>query len=514
MTTATQFTQAALILKEGAVARSLPPASTVNNLQILGQEILISRWLAGGIVAEISEWLLGHIGPFQDVLDSLAGDPAAITAQSQAVSRCADAVTGSAAQVVAEGERISRQHWNGPAAEAFALLVAALEHCLAAYGSSARVMASGELVVGERVGAVRQYVTDTCGDMISELIHEALRVTPWIVFKGAAALMEFKAWASGFLSEFLQDVIELMQELLTDVTGVLGQVKGVGDCMERAASVLEGRVDPGPAGALPSDSQAAKYKGTTPNAEDLNFAKTNAAIDSDPVKDAAAAKDSVEHPEKYGGYSRLTDDQIRKLGINPALLSNPADGFKAGIMVNDAGQYVVVITGTDFNTREDVSEDVTGSMTVSPQSADAIRLAQAVNASKQLSGNAVYVGHSLGGRLAAVASMESGNPAITFNAAGVSPATVAYMASEQGISTSDMYRKLSNGQVRAYSTADDPLTNIQQNYRYPTSAVAPNAVGSRIYLDGSNLNPKTGHEMPNVRAEMGRQYPGFYAKAK
>jgi hypothetical protein len=71
-----------------------------------------------------------------------------------------------------------------------------------------------------------------------------------------------------------------------------------------------------------------------------------------------------------------------------------------------------------------------------------------------------------------------------------------------------MYAKLRNGQVREYSTADDPLTNIQQNY--PTKDVAPDGVGSRIYLDGSNLNPKTGHEMPNVRTEMVNACPGFY----
>jgi hypothetical protein len=110
MTTGAQFTQAAVILDQGASVRSVPPASTVNHLQILAEEIYISRWLVGGIVAEISEWLLGHIGPFSEVLDSLAGDPAAITAQSQAVRRCADAVRGSVAQVVARGERISRQH--------------------------------------------------------------------------------------------------------------------------------------------------------------------------------------------------------------------------------------------------------------------------------------------------------------------------------------------------------------------------------------------------------------------
>jgi hypothetical protein len=104
--------------------------------------------------------------------------------------------------------------------------------------------------------------------------------------------------------------------------------------------------------------------------------------------------------------------------------------------------------------------------------------------------------------------MESGNPAITFNAAGVRPATVAYMASEQGISTADMYAKLRNGQVREYSTADDRLTNIQQNY--PTKDVAPDGVGSRIYLGGSNLNPGKGHGMDNVDTEMVNAYPGFY----
>jgi hypothetical protein len=502
VTTATQFTQAAQILKAGVAARSVPPASTVNNLQILAEEIYISRWLVGGIVAEISEWLLGHIGPFQDVLNSLAGDPAAITAQSQAVSRCADAVTGSAAQVVAEGERISRQHWNGPAAEAFALVVAALEHCLAAYGSSARVMASGELVVGERVGAVRQYVTDTCGDMIGELITEALRVAPWVVLTAGAAIVEFIAWASGFISVYLQNVIQVMQELLADVTGVLGQVKGVGDCMERAASVLEGHGDPGPVGALDPLGKAAKYLGKSPNPEDLNFARTCKGIDGNPAKDAANIG------KKFGGYKRLSDEEVRALGIDPALLRDPATGFAAGIF-KKGKEFVVAIAGTDPGT-EDATEDATGSMTVSRQSADAIRLGQAVNASRSLSNNAVYVGHSLGGRLAAVASMESGNPAITFNAAGVSPATVAYMASEQGISTAAMYGRLDAGQVRQYSTADDPLTNIQESY--PTSNVAPDGVGARIPLGGSNISPADGHDMRNVWSEMERRYPRFFTK--
>jgi hypothetical protein len=383
----------------------------------------------------------------------------------------------------------------------YTLVVAAMERCLATYGSSARVMASGELVVGERVGAVRQYVTDTCGDMIRELVTEAFRVAPWVMVTAGAAILEFIRWAAGFISLYLQNVIQVMQELLADVTGVLGQVKGVGDCMERAASVLEGHGDPGSVGALNPTEPAAQYLGKSPNPEDLNFARTCDGINSNPDTDAANIG------KKFGGYTRLSDEEVRALGIDPALLRDPATGFAAGIF-KKGGQYVVAITGTDFGTVEDVTEDATGAMTMSPQSGNAVRLAQAVNASPALSDNAVYVGHSLGRRLAAVASIESGNPAVTFNAAGVSPATVAYMASEQGISTADMYAKLSNGQVREYSTADDPLTNIQQNS--PTRDVAPDGVGSRTYLGGSNLNPGTGHGMTNVRSEMVNAYPGFF----
>lgn len=502
MTSAAQFTQAAEILEQGTATRSTPPASTVNHLQVLAEEVYIDRWIVGGIVAEISEWLLGHLGPFQKVLDSLAGDPAAIAAQSQTVSRCGTVVTGSVALAVAEGERIARQHWQGLAADAYALVIAALQHCLSAYGTAAGAVASGELAVGERVGAVRQYVTDTCGDMIGELVNEAFRIAPWVVLTAGAAILEFIRWAAGFIAMYLQNVFQVMQELLADVTGVLGQVKGVGDCMERAASVLEGHGDPGPVGDLAAGA-ARQYKGTSPNPEDFSFAQAASGISLYPADDEALVG------QVFGGYKRLSDDQVAALGIDPALLRDPSNGFAAGVLYNtQTGQYVVTFAGTDFGDSNDVAEDATGAMTVSPQSRDAIRLADAVNASPLVANNAVYVGHSLGGRLAAVASMESGNPAVTFNAAGVSPATVAYMASQNGISTADLYGRLTDGQVRQYSTSDDPLTNVQETY--PTRNIAPDGIGARITLGGSNLNPVTGHGMDNVRSEMNAAYPGYF----
>jgi hypothetical protein len=73
-----------------------------------------------------------------------------------------------------------------------------------------------------------------------------------------------------------------------------------------------------------------------------------------------------------------------------------------------------------------------------------------------------------------------------------------------------MYARLSSGQVRKYSTADDPLTNIQQNYS--TRDIASDGVGSRTYVGRSNLNPAAGHGMANVRSEMEKAYPQFFTR--
>ena len=67
--------------------------------------------------------------------------------------------------------------------------------------------------------------------------------------------------------------------------------------------------------------------------------------------------------------------------------------------------------------------------------------------------NVMFVGHSLGGGLAALASIVTGCTALTYNPAALSPATVLYLkAVGYGYDTSHIYRYIMDG---------DPLTKYQ-----------------------------------------------------
>lgn len=500
MITAAQCSEAATILQEGAVARSQIPASTVNHMQIMAEEVYIGRWIIGGLLAEIVEFLLSHIGPFQDALDQLAGQPGEIIDHADSVRAAGQAVSGAVVQTVAQGQQIATGQWQGQAVTEFIALVQALIRVLQTYRTVTDTVADGEIATAERVGAVREYITDLCGDMLGEVVNYAIEAALWSVPTLGWSVLNFFRWAVGFFQGYLDNVVQVLQQLATDCTSVMGQVAGLGLCLERAAIVLEGGADPGMPGGLDPSGPAAQYAGTEPHPEDMNLAELASGVESDPALDTTT---------QVGDYQRLTPAEAAALGIDPALLRDDENGFAAAIYYNpETGQYVVTMAGTDFGTAEDVGEDAIGGVTVSPQTQNAIALAQAINASPELADNVVYTGHSLGGRLAAIASMTSGNPAVTFNAAGVSPATVAYVAGVNGMTSDQMSAQLDAGQVRSYSTADDPLTNLQE--RGPTADMLPDAVGARIYLGGDNLNPITGHLMPNVREQMEAANPGFY----
>lgn len=96
------------------------------------------------------------------------------------------------------------------------------------------------------------------------------------------------------------------------------------------------------------------------------------------------------------------------------------DGLEAAIYVNEYGDIVVVFAGT--GDAADVKTDVQhGRGVVTGQHEFAMDLA--VSLEERYPGRVIFTGHSLGGGLASTASLATGAPAITFNAAGVNEAT-------------------------------------------------------------------------------------------
>lgn len=139
-----------------------------------------------------------------------------------------------------------------------------------------------------------------------------------------------------------------------------------------------------------------------------------------------------------GGWHRLTDAELIQMGIDPSMLRDPTTGFSASIFRNPDGQVVVSYEGTHqwadaylgtdglhLVPGKDFQADVDGAVYLSAQTEEAVALALAVKSAAGADA-VTFTGHSLGGRLAAVSSVATGAPAVTFNAAGVSPSELMY----------------------------------------------------------------------------------------
>lgn len=96
------------------------------------------------------------------------------------------------------------------------------------------------------------------------------------------------------------------------------------------------------------------------------------------------------------------------------------DGLEAAIYVNEHGDVVVVFAGTGdtADAKTDVLH-IKGDVTAQHEFA----MDLGVSLEERYPGRVIFTGHSLGGGLASAASLATGAPAVTFNAAGVNEAT-------------------------------------------------------------------------------------------
>ncbi len=138
-------------------------------------------------------------------------------------------------------------------------------------------------------------------------------------------------------------------------------------------------------------------------------------------EEAARMADYVYGKEKIyltGGWS------VSQKSINNVNNVDNVSGFKAMLFertVEGVTEYAYAYAGTDFTSGKDWGNNILQIFGKSDQYSIAIH--NAVALSENLSGELTFVGHSLGGGLAAAAYATEGQ-AMTFNAAGVSSETI------------------------------------------------------------------------------------------
>lgn len=191
------------------------------------------------------------------------------------------------------------------------------------------------------------------------------------------------------------------------------------------------------------------------------------------VADARRGVSSFE-PDLPGTWQRMDDAAVRAAGIDPSLLHDGKSGFDASLYRDASGAVVVAYAGTDegkdwrHNFRQGLGfQDA--------QYDQAIALAQ--QARQAFGNDVVLTGQSLGGGLAAAASMVSEVPAVTFNAAGVHDKTLERYGFDAGV----LKREAEQGLIRSYRVKNELLTHLQED-SIPLKWAMPDAPGHKIEL--------------------------------
>lgn len=451
-------------------------------------------WLAATV--------LSYFGPFDDALTELTGDADAIREAKSSLEKLAAAMGEHVSGM--DSATDSATQWTGPTADVFAVYSNVQQECMAAAQGLVAIIGPSIEGVALNTASARQMIIAMVSNIISEIIGYIAPNVVW--FKVALGFMavpfgfivsaailaklvaDFLAWLLEFLATEMQVMADVMRDVAEQGNAYLGQIRQLGESMSRAGVALKTGVDPGTGYGVDDGSTADSMIGTEPD-------------DRDGIVIDMLAGDIPEN------FDEITDpDALAELGLTPDMLADDENGFGAHVYEDENGNIVIVFDGTDFSDPAQtdlLKENVPGGTGMGPQSEMAMAIAQAIGASDR-QGDVIYGGHSLGGRLAEIAAMTSGNPAVTANAAGVSDATIDYIAQQNGMTREQVLADVNNGLVRAYRTDDDILTNLQENWPI-TSGLMPDHHGTQFDMGGEQ-NPVDGHGSDNVRNEYNEQY--------
>lgn len=191
------------------------------------------------------------------------------------------------------------------------------------------------------------------------------------------------------------------------------------------------------------------------------------------------------------GFREATASDLNALRLKPTDLTSANSTFMARVYVSGTGadaKYVVAFRGTQGN-----SDWLSNAKQAFGVSSDHYDKAMKIGDKIARSGNenVTLTGHSLGGGLASAAAVASGQDAITFNAAGLSDATIKsanQIRTNAGVANA--------GKVDAYFIRGEVLSGLQDGGDRVVGALlggiigaavvdAPEAYGNRIGLDGN-----------------------------
>lgn len=145
----------------------------------------------------------------------------------------------------------------------------------------------------------------------------------------------------------------------------------------------------------------------------------------DAVTLAQMAEDVYGNANPPAGWRAASAEDLASLGLRPQDLDNKSANFYARVYTTGEGdnqQFVVAFRGSTMDRRDWTTNGMQAAGLSTPHYNAALAIGRQIAESGAT--NVTMTGHSLGGGLASAAALASGSNAQTFNAAGLSDATI------------------------------------------------------------------------------------------
>ncbi|RBM22914.1 hypothetical protein DI005_04555 [Prauserella sp. PE36] len=192
----------------------------------------------GWLMSSVASFLMEHIQPLKDMLDSVCGDPPVIQSYSETWSNVAthlDETKVSFANAVANGTT----GWTGAAADSYRESCKEQEETIAGAASVAGSISTVVMIFGEVVSFVRETVRDLIADLVGKLIAWVLETvfslgfgTPVVVAQAVTAISKWGAKIAELLKKLLETIRKVspllgkLGDILAKILKVSGKIAG------------------------------------------------------------------------------------------------------------------------------------------------------------------------------------------------------------------------------------------------------------------------------------------------
>lgn len=194
----------------------------------------------GWLMSSVASFLMEHVQPLKDMLDSVCGDPPVIQSYSETWSNVASSLQDT--QVTfANAVKNGTTGWTGAAADAYRDSCKEQEETIGGAATVAGAISTVVMIMGEVVSFVRETVRDLIADLVGKLISWVMETvfslgfgTPVVVAQAVTAISK---WATK-----IADLLKKLLDTIRRVSPLLGKLADVFASIIKVCGKIAGKV--------------------------------------------------------------------------------------------------------------------------------------------------------------------------------------------------------------------------------------------------------------------------------